>query len=91
MSDLFGDFVEIGPATEFLILSFSSSSLPVQERWRNNSLSADFLANYWETFLFAQLPAELPGQLSVVLFSSHRLHTLPAVHVPAAARVTDAS
>jgi hypothetical protein len=31
--------------------------LSIQERWRNNSLSADFLANYWGTF-FPAHPSE---------------------------------
>ncbi len=50
MAETFGDFFEIGECLEFLVISFSSSSIPIQERWRNNSLSADFLADYWGTF-----------------------------------------
>lgn len=50
MSKTFGDFKEMGNTQEYLIISFSSSTLSIQDRWRNNSLSADFLASYWGTF-----------------------------------------
>lgn len=50
MSEIFGDFIEMGNSQEFLVISFSPNTLPIQERWRNNSLSADFLADYWGTF-----------------------------------------
>ena len=50
MIQFFGDYQEIEDILEFLIISFSSESLSMQDRWRNNSLSADFLANYWGTF-----------------------------------------
>jgi hypothetical protein len=33
---------------------FSPSSLPIKQRWRNNDLSADFLADYFSTFFPAQ-------------------------------------
>jgi hypothetical protein len=54
MSETFGQFIEPGPAPEYVILSFSAVTLPIHARWRNNSLSADFIANYWETFLLSQ-------------------------------------
>jgi len=38
------------PSKEYLILSFSPGSIPLQQRWRNNCLSADFLADYLSTF-----------------------------------------
>ncbi|CAN1209836.1 ATP-binding protein [Tumidithrix helvetica PCC 7403] len=51
MVKVFGDFLENLPKqTEFLVLGFSPSSLPIQKRWRNNGLSADFLADYMTTF-----------------------------------------
>ena len=46
----FGDFVEKPPNQEHLTLSFTPSAIPVQKRWRNNGLSADFVANYLCTF-----------------------------------------
>jgi hypothetical protein len=51
MDMIFGDFIEnLPPSQEYLILSFSPSSIPLQKRWRNNGLSADFLADYLSTF-----------------------------------------
>jgi hypothetical protein len=38
------------PCNEYLSLVFSPSSLPLKRRWRNNDLSADFLADYFSTF-----------------------------------------
>ncbi len=46
-----GDFIQnLPPSQEYLILSFSPSSIPLRQRWRNNCLSADFLADYLSTF-----------------------------------------
>ncbi len=46
-----GDFIQIlPPSQEYLILSFSPGSIPLRQRWRNNCLSADFLADYLSTF-----------------------------------------
>jgi hypothetical protein len=36
---------------EYLTLAFSPISAPLRSRWRNNGLSADFLADYVTTFL----------------------------------------
>ena len=48
---ILGDFVQdLPPSKEYLILSFSPSSIPLRQRWRNNCLSADFLADYLSTF-----------------------------------------
>lgn len=50
-NNVFGDFLEnLPPSQEYLILSFSPSSIPLHQRWRNNYLSADFLADYLSTF-----------------------------------------
>jgi len=35
---------------EYLQLGFQPSSMPLKERWRNNGLSADFMADYVTTF-----------------------------------------
>lgn len=35
---------------EHLSLSFIPSAVPIKQRWRNNGLSADFLADYMSTF-----------------------------------------
>lgn len=45
-----GDFEELPPSQEFLLISFSPSSIPLKQRWRNNGLSADFIADYLATF-----------------------------------------
>ncbi len=60
MPKIFGDFVEAEYARqECLIIHFSPTSIPLQQRWRNNGLSADFLAEYWATFLPAH---NIPSQ-----------------------------
>ncbi|MCU0544379.1 MAG: ATP-binding protein [Oscillatoriaceae cyanobacterium Prado104] len=50
MIQIFGDFIELPTSQEYLIIGFSPSSIPLQQRWRNNGLSADFLADYLTTF-----------------------------------------
>lgn len=51
MVQLFGDFNEQkSHSKEYLVMGFSPSSVPLQQRWRNNGLSADFLADYLTTF-----------------------------------------
>lgn len=56
MTEIFGPFVEQTGEMEFLVMNFSPNSLSIQERWRNNGLSADFLADYWGTFFPADDP-----------------------------------
>ncbi len=47
----FGNFVEIERENqEYLKIGFSPTSIPLKQRWRNNGLSADFLADYLGTF-----------------------------------------
>lgn len=51
MAEIFGDFIEDLPnSEEYLIIGFSPSSVSLKQRWRNNGLSADFLADYFTTF-----------------------------------------
>ncbi|PSB52620.1 ATP-binding protein [filamentous cyanobacterium Phorm 6] len=50
MIQTFGDFIEQSPSSEYLIIGFSPSSIPLKHRWRNNGLSADFLADYLTSF-----------------------------------------
>lgn len=51
IQQVFGNFQEEFPRDrEFLNMGFSPSSLSIQERWRNNGLSADFVADYMTTF-----------------------------------------
>ncbi|MEG4230225.1 DUF6272 family protein [Microcoleus sp. N9_B2] len=54
MTQIFGDFIEQPASQEYLIIGFSPSSVPLKQRWRNNGLSADFLADYLMTFFPGQ-------------------------------------
>ncbi|MGK7955797.1 MAG: DUF6272 family protein [Crocosphaera sp.] len=49
--EIYGNFQEKLPESDqFLVISFSPSSIPLKQRWRNNGLSADFVADYLTTF-----------------------------------------
>ena len=64
----FGDFIKnLPPCKEYLILSFSPGSIPLRQRWRNNWLSADFLADYLSTFFLGNTDcqADLDKQAEV--------------------------
>jgi hypothetical protein len=50
---------------EYLKLCFSPSSVPLQQRWRNNGLSADFLAGYVGTFFQGEDAAALDRQADI--------------------------
>jgi hypothetical protein len=51
MIRIFGHFIEWkDDQGEYLKIGFSPTSIPIQQRWRNNGLSADFLADYLTTF-----------------------------------------
>ena len=51
---IWGNFIQnLPPSQEYLILSFSPGSIPLRQRWRNNCLSADFLADYLSTFFLS--------------------------------------
>ncbi|WP_407275939.1 DUF6272 family protein [Halothiobacillus sp. DCM-1] len=45
-----GEFLDFPPGGERLSLSFSPGQLPLQQRWRNNGLSADFMGDYVTAF-----------------------------------------
>ena len=49
-AQIFGYFVERSPNQEYLTLRFAPSAIPIQRRWHNNGLSADFVANYLCSF-----------------------------------------
>lgn len=59
MQKIYGDFVEQESGGEYLLIHFSPTSRPIQQRWRNSGLSADFLAEYWSTFFPAH---DVPSQ-----------------------------
>jgi len=47
----FGKFEnELPKSSEFLSLEFSLDSSSLKQKWRNNGLSADFMADYFATF-----------------------------------------
>jgi hypothetical protein len=48
--DIHGQFVDVHDGSERLILSFAPGLLPLQQRWRNNGLSADFMGDYVTAF-----------------------------------------
>lgn len=50
MSETLGPFIECGDSPEYLLINFLPNTLPIRNRWRNNGLSADFLADYWSSF-----------------------------------------
>ena len=52
MNQIFGDFIDhFPPEQDSLELTFSPSSRPIKKRWRNNRLSAHFVADYFTNFL----------------------------------------
>ena len=46
MVQIFGDFIETDLYREDFSLGFSPSSLPLQQRWRNNGISADYISEF---------------------------------------------
>lgn len=73
MVQIFGDFLKRKEAScEYLKIAFSPTSIPTQQRWRNNGLSADFLADYLSTFFPGEDPtsterkAEIKGAVSYI-------------------------
>lgn len=49
---IFGEFIEqFPPEKDSLELTFTPTSIPLKKRWRNNRLSAYFIADYFSTFL----------------------------------------
>jgi hypothetical protein len=73
MKEIFGDYRERTDSTEFLIMSFSSQTLPITERWRNSGLSADFLADYWGTFFPVRDQSGVSEVQDAVSFISNEL------------------
>jgi hypothetical protein len=66
MRQRFGKFIERQAGSgEYLKLGFSPSSIPLQQRWRNNGLSADFLADYLSTFFPGEDPASNERQAEI--------------------------
>lgn len=52
MIEIFGDYIEnLPPGHDYLDIGFSANSRPIKHRWRNNRLSAYFVADYLSTFM----------------------------------------
>ena len=73
MAQIFGDFLKREETScEYLKIGFSPTSVPIQQRWRNNGLSADFLADYLSTFFPGEDPtsterkSEIKGAVSYI-------------------------
>lgn len=64
-TELFGDFIsDFPPEHDSLELSFTPSSRPIKQRWRNNRLSAHFFADYFTNFL--PLDENEPNQEKII-------------------------
>ncbi len=47
----FGDVIDKLPDNyEYLVIEFSPSTVPINQLWRNNGISADFIGNYITSF-----------------------------------------
>lgn len=56
MVKIFGEFLhQFPPDHDSLELTFTPTSRPIKKRWRNNRLSAHFVADYFSTFLPADV------------------------------------
>ncbi len=52
VTQIFGEFIDqFPPEHDSLELTFTPSSRPIKQRWRNNLLSAHFVADYLSSFL----------------------------------------
>jgi len=66
MAQIFGEFTEnFADRSEYLVLGFSPSSLPIQLRWKTNGLSADFLGDYVRNFFPGDTSANLTKQAEI--------------------------
>jgi hypothetical protein len=68
MAQIFGEFTDdFSDRSEFLVLGFSPSTLSIQQRWKTNSLSADFLGDYVKNFFPGDTTAALSKQTEMAL------------------------
>jgi hypothetical protein len=73
MNKIFGHFIEEPPTKEKLCLEFSPELLPVNDFWRNNDLSANFIADFLTTFIIKKDddPINIQRQLEVKSAASY--------------------
>lgn len=66
MAQIFGEFTDnFSDRSEFLVLGFSPSSLPIKLRWKTNGLSADFLGDYVRNFFPGDTSADISKQAEI--------------------------
>ncbi len=74
MIQTFGNYQELPENyLDFLTLNFSPSSLPLKKRWRNNGLSADFIADYFKSFFINQIDNSLENEEQRVYLENLKL------------------
>ncbi len=68
MTQKFGNFIdEVPDIQEYLVIAFSPRSISLKKRWRNNGLSADFMADYFTTFFpSSDTKAEVKSAVSYI-------------------------
>lgn len=68
MTKIFGDFIDdLLDNGENLKIEFTPGSAPIKERWQNNGLSADFMADYFAIFFpKSETKAEVKGAVSFI-------------------------
>ncbi len=68
MIKTFGEFIEIQPKQgEYLTIGFSPSCRSLKERWQNNGLSADFIAEYFRVFFIGKLANIDPDEEEIII------------------------
>jgi hypothetical protein len=73
---IFGDFNQNLPAVQhFLAITFAPDSASVKQRWHNNGLSADFMADYFALFSLTMMATTI--KLIPALRLKVRLAILP--------------
>jgi hypothetical protein len=73
MKELFGKYIEKNDSMESIVIIFSSKILSFREHWRNNSLSANFIADYWGTFFLTPGKTAENKMQDVVSFIANEL------------------
>lgn len=68
MTEIFGDFIDdLLDSGEHLEIEFTPGSAPIKERWQNNGLSADFMADYFAIFFpKSETKAEVKSTVSFI-------------------------
>ncbi len=71
-SEIHGHFIDGLPReVEYLMIGFSPSSIPLKQRWRTNGLSADFIADYLQTFFVGPREDRANGDVPIPVDSKN--------------------